>query len=144
RRVIEEFNTQAAEAHRLRIHELQPEPFLGDPAAPVLLLSNNPGFGKRAAFRQEAQIQSRIRETLLLIFKEYPFVYLDPQFHDAGWWWRQKLKCLRNDFGDEVLARSVCNIVYFPYPSTNYAHKKCNLPSQQYGFHLVREGMARD
>src|SRR6516162_2449817 len=52
-RAVGEFNASAGEAHQLQINKLLPEPFVGDPAAPVLLLSNNPGFGERSLLRQQ-------------------------------------------------------------------------------------------
>lgn len=140
---VQRFNAQSKDEHRILTSELIPETFVGDPAAPVLLLSNNPGFGKRAVFRQHPEFMKRMREIICLNVSKYPFMYLDPEFREAGGWWRQKLKCLIGKFGDEVVARSVCNVVYFPYPSRKFAHRRCELSSQQFSFDIVRAAVRR-
>jgi hypothetical protein len=137
------FNAKASEAHRLRIDQLLPEPFVGDPAAPVLLLSNNPGLGKNVPLRQRPEFMARVRDALGLQSRPVPFIYLEPQFSETGHWWRQKLKCLLQRFGDAVVTRSVCNVVYFPYPSREFKRWRRDLPSQAFGFRLVQEAVAR-
>jgi hypothetical protein len=142
--IVRKFNCQASIDYRLVIDDLLPEPFLGDPTAPVILLSNNPGIGKRWKLRQDLGFMTRMRDAICCLkFTKYPFIYLDPQFHDIGGWWRQKLKCLLLKFGDEIVARSVCNVVYFPYPSRRFRHRRCELPSQEFGFGLVRTSVER-
>jgi hypothetical protein len=84
----------------------------------------------------------RMRKNLLHEPSDYPFVYLDPKFSEAGKWWDPKLKHLLR-FGPEVVARSILNIAYFPYPSRRFGHRWLDLPSQQYTFRLVREAMDR-
>jgi hypothetical protein len=140
---VGKFNAQAAPALKLRVNDLLPEPFLGDPRAPVILLSNNPGMGKFVHLRQTSSFMRRMRDGICLKFSKYPFIYLDPEFAQVGYWWRQKLKSLLERFGAEVVARSICNIVYFPYPSDKFGHRRCELPSQQYSFDLVRSAVER-
>ena len=36
------------------------------------------------------------------------------------------------------------NVVYFPYPSLRFGHKRLRLSSQDYGFGLVRDAVNRD
>jgi hypothetical protein len=143
KKAVDEFNAGASEDHRLQIDDYLPEPFIGDPASPVLLLSNNPGFSKNSLFRKKPEFMTRIRECISLKMSNCPFFYLaqDPVYHSG--WWRQKLKCLLQKFGDEVVARSVCNVVFFPYVSRRFRHGHCKLPSQEFNFRLVREGMER-
>jgi hypothetical protein len=72
-------------------------------------------------------------------------VYFHPDFAGSGkQWWGRKLKHLIKRFGEEVVARSVLNVVYFPYPSRRFGHKRLRLPSQQYGFDLVRDAVGRN
>src|SRR5688572_6472852 len=97
--VVREFNARAKEDYRLRIDDLLPEPFVGDPAAPVLLLSNNPGFGERSVRKQHPAFIARMRAGLSLRTSAYPFIYLDPEHSETGRWWWQKLKCLLQKFG---------------------------------------------
>ncbi len=142
-KAVREFNARARDTYRLQIDKLLPEPFLGDPAAPVLLLSNNPGFGKHSLFRQQPEFMAKMRACISLRFLTCPFVYLHPEYSEISEWWRQKLKCLLQKFGDEVVARSVCNIVYFPYPSTKFGHGRYEVPSQKYSFRLVQAAIER-
>jgi hypothetical protein len=59
---IDEFNERVGATSKsfLQITKLLPEPFIGDPNAPVVLLSNNPGVGKRAHLREGPQFRDRI------------------------------------------------------------------------------------
>lgn len=42
---ISSFNQGVSDEHQIRL-ELLPEPYLGDPDAPIILLSLNPGFSE--------------------------------------------------------------------------------------------------
>ena len=59
---VRQFNERASEIHRLQIDKLIPEPFIGNPEAPLVLLSNNPGFGKGAECRQVPAFKARMRD----------------------------------------------------------------------------------
>jgi hypothetical protein len=123
--------------------DILPEPFIGVPDAPVVLLSNNPGFGKRAHLKHEQDFIRRMRNNLHHEPSDCPFVYLAPDIGDVGKWWESKLKTLIHCFGREVVARSILNVPYFPYPSRTFAHRRLELPSQKYSFYLVREAVNR-
>src|SRR5262245_6795845 len=131
-------------AHFIHLDDILPEAFVGDRAAPVVLLSNNPGYGRTVADRSEPKFVAWMRSNLLHEAFAYPFVFLRPDFSGPGKkWWEPKLKHLLKEFGVEVVARSVLNVVYFPYPSQRYGHGGLPLPSQEYGFQLVREAVKR-
>src|SRR4051812_37514548 len=74
------------------IEELLPVPFIGDPAAPVVLLSLNPGFDPNQDFKQ--QDRSVFRQALRACYAhkktKHPFFFLDPQvgggFGGESWW----------------------------------------------------------
>jgi hypothetical protein len=80
---------------------------------------------------------------------DYPFYYLDPAFKRNDWW-DKKLHYLIEHFdrigydGRKLVARSVLNVAYFPYPSRNFGHLCIPLDAQKYGFSLVREALERD
>jgi len=137
---VDEFNAGASEDYRLQVTDFLPEPFVGDPASPVLLLSNNPGFSKHSEYRKDPKFMTRIRDCISLK-SDCLFFYLAPDCHSR--WWRQKLKCLLQKFGDDVIARSVCNVVFFPYVSKTFRHGHCKLTSQYFTFRLVGEAMER-
>src|SRR4051794_20783730 len=63
--IVRRFNETAQENHQLRIDELLPEPFVGDPRAPVVLLSNNPGVGRGTPHRRDPLFMDRMRMNLL-------------------------------------------------------------------------------
>jgi hypothetical protein len=142
--LVRTFNVNAQLVHYLRIEAILPEPFVGAKDAPVVLLSNNPGYGKNAAYRQDQIFMDRMRRNLLHEPSDYPFVFLAPDLpRPLGEWWRKKLKELLSRFGDEVIARSVLNIAYVPYASQRYRHGRLRLPSQDYSFKLVVDAMNR-
>jgi hypothetical protein len=128
--------------------ELLPEPFLGDPEAPVVLLNLNPGFDAVEDRRWHAfpVFQDLSRANLshdrsLL----YPFFLLDPLLATSGGgkWWRQRLKMLIARCGLEQVARNLFCVEYFPYHSKKFSGKMPLIPSQQYGFSLVQAAIDR-
>ncbi len=138
---VQAFNLGASPDHQLQVTEFLPEPFVGDPASPVLLLSNNPGYSKHSTYRKQPEFMTRIRDCIRLKKTTCPFYYLAPDCHSR--WWRQKLKCLLQRFGDDVVAKSVCNVVFFPYVSKRFGARHCKLPSQKFSFRIVSEAMER-
>ena len=123
--------------------DLLPEAFVGAKDAPIVLLSNNPGYGDRAVSRFTPKFRARMRKNLCHEKLKYPFVHLDPKFPDTNHWWARKLTCLHRIFTREVIARSLLNVPFFPYASSRFGHRKVGVPSQAYGFALVREAVKR-
>src|SRR5262245_3868197 len=142
---VRDVDARAGPDYRLHIAELLPEAFVGNREAPVVLLSNNPGYTEEGVPpQQEAAIVARMRNNLLHGPSDYPFLFLAPDVGGRGKrWWARKLKALRGRFGDQVVARSILNVPYFPYPSRKFGHRDLRLPSQDYSFRLVREAMER-
>jgi hypothetical protein len=150
---VEKFNKKRKpdSAHYLHIEKILPEAFIGDKNAPVLLLSNNPGFSGQGADkpRQQSFVLEWMRKNLHHERLDYPFYYLDPAFKGNDWW-EAKLHYLIEHFdglgqdGRRLVAKSVLNVVYFPYPSRLFGHLRCRVPSQTYGFDLVRQAMERN
>jgi hypothetical protein len=137
----------AHHAHfNVRTKELIPEPFVGNRNAPVLLLSNNPGVGKDFEFKQSRSFMDKMRRNLAHERLAYPFIYLDPElFGDRKTWWRSKVKQLIKAFDEPTIAKSVLNVVLFPYASRRFGHGKLAsiLPSQKYSFRLVSDAVKR-
>ena len=125
------------------LFDILPEAFVGARDAPVVLLSNNPGYGEKASAKWDVDFQARMRANLLHEKLKYPFVHLDTEFPVMNEWWVRKLKYLRRIFTPVVIARSLLNVPYFPYPSNRFAHRRLEVPSQEYTFDLVREAMNR-
>jgi len=137
-------NPKRKSEHVVRLG-LLPEPFVGSNDAPVLLLSNNPGYGKGAKVRKKAAFRKLMRKNLRHTLTTCPFVYLHPDITKLGLkWWPNKLRHLINECGEAAVARSVLNVTYFPYASERFKHGKLALGSQQYSFQMVREAMERN
>jgi hypothetical protein len=144
--LVESFNVKASQKRFLHIDKILPEAFVGSPTAPVVLLSNNPGFNPEkgeAKLRQDPIFMVRMRNNLQHLPADYPFVFLDPDNVPGMKWWQRKLKRLLKLFGPKVIARSILNVPYFPYPSRRFRHGRLHLPSQDYGFRLVRDAVNR-
>jgi hypothetical protein len=143
---VETFNAKAPKDYKLRIDDLLPEPFVGDPHAPVVLLGNNPGYtAKGAARKKEPRFVARMLANLRHAASDYPFVFFAPDIDEAlQGWWDRKLKELL-PFGRAVLARSLLAVEHFPYPSRRYGRKLPHLPSgaQDYSFSLVKKALER-
>jgi hypothetical protein len=148
---VARFNRTASPNHFLRVDKILPEAFMGVKDAPVVLLSNNPGFSsleEREKFRQQPMILEWMRKNLHHEPLDYPFYYLNPVFNESDWW-VVRLRPLIERFktptqnGRQLIAKSVLNVVYFPYPSLNFGHRQLRLASQNYGFQLVREAVNR-
>ena len=143
--LITDFNRSAREEHTIRL-DIFPEPYLGTPDAPVVLLCLNPGFKERDIEQhRDAVFGRRSCENLLHAPSPYPFYLLDPGIVRTHWW-DHKLGFLIKHFGQNgpsIVARSVLCVEYFPYHSKKFKHGKHLLPSQQYSFALLRRAIER-
>jgi hypothetical protein len=141
---VEAFNSSAPSSLRIRT-ELLPEPFLGNPEAPVVLLALNPGWGPAdAAWHRRPTFRRRVFACLRHDPSESPFYHLDPTHDSPGRrWWTKNLRHLVSEVGEYALARQLICVEYFPYHSLAFGHDTLRLPSQAYGFQLVRRAVAR-
>ncbi|MEI6044341.1 MAG: hypothetical protein WCS37_08120 [Chloroflexota bacterium] len=145
REEVEKLNAKASEIHKLRLDAF-PGPFMGRIDAPILLLTLNPGFVENEVVQN---INDRRWNIKCLHHEEqdYPFFLLDPEISGSeGYkWWYKRLRTLIERYDARFLANNLLHIEFFPYPSVGAAgfHRKRVLPSQEYGFHLVREAMER-
>jgi hypothetical protein len=144
--VVRRFNAEVSERHKLRIDEGIPEPFVGDPHAPIVLLGNNPGFKpNRVCYKLEPRFVERLRANLLHKPSDCPFVFFAPDIHESHKeWWNKKLKELLC-IGYEKLSKSLFAVDYFPYPSQRFRQFRRFLPSQAqaYNFQLVGQAIER-
>jgi len=126
--------------------ELLPEPFLGNPNAPLILLNLNPGYSPDdITYHQQKSFIDLSVANLNHHPLVYPFFLLDPNLSAPGRvWWERKLSALIRDTNRETVAKKVLCVEYFPYHSRKFGHHKMRLPSQEYSFHLVRQAMARN
>ncbi len=137
-----------------------PEPYLGRPDAPVVLLNLNPGAagdlppGWQSWSTQDEAAQGidtaidRARRSLLHTLDDYPFYHLDPAHHGPGYqWWTKHLAALIQRYGADgprLVANNLLCVELFPYHSQQFDYRIPAVPSQQYSIHLVRQAMERD
>jgi hypothetical protein len=136
---IAAYNTTAREKYRLQLDVL-PEPFVGTTTASVVLLGLNPGFNDQdPEVHERPEFQALVRNNYSQIPSDFPFYLLDPTLESPGRrWWESRLRCLLERFEPTKLASSILCIEYFPYHSRRFGHASLSLPSQDYGFDLVR------
>lgn len=143
--LIERSNQRLTDKKRVRLDVL-PVPFLGSlDSARVVLLALNPGYkdADRQLFGTDKEYVEQNRRSLA--FASSPsFFYLDRRFSETpGYnWWYTRLRQLIEVCGhDTVAARTLC-VEFFPYHSEEYGINML-VPSQRYGFWLVKQAVAR-
>jgi hypothetical protein len=140
---IDAFSQRVGNVHTIRMDYL-PEPYLGDPKAPIILLSLNPGFADedRRLF-EDPYGRERGRGNLYHAPSAFPFYLLDPrlEFASGAAWWRNRLDALIRIAGDEIVANRVFCVEFFPYHSRRYKDLGHILDSQRYSFHLVEKAI---
>jgi hypothetical protein len=145
---VRNFNRGRRENSNHFLHfDIVPEAFVGRRDAPLVMLSNNPGYASadNARERRIPEFKSKMRKNLLHEALDYPFVFLDPILTGSYGqkWWQSKLRDLIQEFDVTKVARSVLNVTYFPYASRRFGHGGLNVPTAQYNFYLVHEAIAR-
>jgi hypothetical protein len=153
---VNAFNLSARVEHQIQL-AIYPEPFLGRPKAPVVLLNLNPGYQADAdpVHHGKALFAKRSRENLLHAEAAFPFYLIDPALVpicDRTDWWDKKLRCLLEDerLGHSAdsrrkkVANCVLCVEYLPYHSKKSNHRELQVLSQDYSFWLVREAMRRE
>lgn len=124
-----------------------PEPRSGPRDAPVVVLQLNPSYENQGSDQPLApHDDKRLRAAL---HDEYsPHIGIADQHA----WWIRAVKAPVEHFRasgmDEAaarhrVARGICSVEYFPYPSLQFACAHLRLPSQTYQFDLVREALGR-
>ncbi len=144
---IDAYNRYAAgPGQRIKLEAL-PEPFIGRPDAPVVVLLANPAAGELDSEWDKHQGLARaIRTNLAHETVGYPFFYLDPALHSSpgAIWWNSGLKRLIEQCGRVETARGVLAVEFHGYHSRFSGPLPVTLPSQRYGFGLAHEAMARE
>src|SRR4029079_17937177 len=122
--------------------DLLPAPFMGRSDAAVVLLTLNPG-GRTESESYGAAFLEQCRKEMLFL-SDVPFGALNPA-HAAtpGYqYWDARLRRLREEVGRSVLLQQLLCVQSFPYQSHEYRELPEYLPSQEFGFHLVRRALA--
>ena len=158
RLALEVYNERAQERGHLHylIHaNLIPEPFFGPFEAPVVVLLLNPGVSEQDA---QAHADPALRERLLANLRrgapeesQQPHVHLaaDISYPGADWWGDAVNRLTREVIDGRRLTREriaarLLAVQFFPYHSQKFDHGLLRLPSQAFGFALVRRAIARN
>jgi hypothetical protein len=141
---INAFNARAATNKQYDL-SLFPEPFFGSNLAPVLLLALNPGWSPNdGAVHGQPWFAEQSRRSLAHELQPYPFLHLQPGSSTPGsLWWQRITGTLIGAVGFEAVAKNLSCVQFFPYHSLEFGSARLTVPSQQYGFHLVRSAIQR-
>jgi hypothetical protein len=149
--IILEYNKNLNEKHRedWKLHlEVFPEPYSGNPQAKIILLNLNPGYYRRNREfgNGTADFRRLWRANLTHEQQEYPFYHLDPRLKGSPGevYYRPKFRQPIEEFGEKRTAEEFFVVEYFPYTTKRGIGSIHCIPSQEYGFYLVREAMRRN
>ncbi|NWJ48559.1 MAG: hypothetical protein HXX08_22095 [Chloroflexi bacterium] len=149
REMIEQFNKIARTDHFIH-HEMLPEPFMGNPDAPIVLLNGNPsGHSDNDLFwYQKPEFARLTKGNLVHAPSDHSFYLLNPKAEGSGGysWWMKKLKPVISCSDQKTVANNIFCVEYFPYHSIRAANfqKYKRIPSQEYSFHLVEKAINRN
>lgn len=150
RLIVEQHNDRIEAPEKKFRLDLLPDPFIGDPNAPVVLLSMNPGFDPDdAKIHASPDFRRAIHRNLAHERTAFPFYYLDPAFKSSpgAKWWNRRLRHVIDACGLETVAAGVFCAELLPYHSEGSPGWRVvfrQLPSLQYTAQLVRDALARD
>jgi len=141
---IGSFNATASANHTIHT-EMYPEPFIGLPHAPVVLLGLNPGAAKEELQPPKNPILLQAyADNLQHIITDIPFYLLNPAIGGAGYrWWTTKLRPLLRRYDEHFLARHLFVVEYFPYHSHRWSYRLPFVESQHYTHYLVQQAIER-
>lgn len=143
---VETHNTTAKEQHKFRL-DMVPEPYMGRPDAPIVVLTGNPRF---RADDLETHARPEVQELLLACARreelEFPLVWMDPRLADTpgAVWYQQKLRLLCQALGPKAVAQGVAIYESLPYHSAELKQPRMSIPSQNYTNELAGTALDQD
>lgn len=138
---VEAFNRHVNARYQLD-GNLVPQPFLGDPQAPLVVLGRDPDI---VGGHEAGPYADAIRANLRLESTAYSHPALLPRFaqtRNAGWWRRCLGSVLDLGHSPESVARQVLSVEFRGYHSEKWRLFP-TLPSQHFGFSLVEAAVER-
>lgn len=147
---IDSFNSGLRDDDIGRVHlEIHPSPFVGNPEAPVVLLALSPHFNPKTVAK--ANTDEFIKPSLgnlahRPVNVECPFFFLGLGLDYPGrLWWQKCLGHLIKAVGQPKVEKNIFCVDYFPYHvPAKFKHGQVRVPSQKYGFSLLKQAMERD
>jgi hypothetical protein len=137
RQQIETHNTRHARTNFAIETSVLPDPFVGNPNAPIWLLNLNPGLAE-TDLHHPPTVNEMIHKSLRL--EADSFWYLEDEFSETSGhkWWRLMMGQTIRAYGVEAVKRSFFCIELFPYHSVSYKPLTSLLPSQKFTIDLVK------
>jgi hypothetical protein len=125
--------------------DLYPEPYFGDPFAPIVLLLANPGVSESDfQVHRERWFERAVRQSLAHEDHDEPFLHLRAgQSTPGSIWWRRITNALTDVVGERAVTRGLLCLEYVPYHSSSFGSRGLSLPSQAYTFELLRAALRR-
>jgi len=121
--------------------DVMPEPFVGNPEAPIWLLNLNPGFDEGDLTHGD-DIREQQRTALTL--EADHFWLLNPKNdHIPGYhWWTKRTRKLAEEVGLRNVTTGLFCVELFPYHSQSFL-PGAKVPSQDFTFEVVRSGVRK-
>ena len=156
--VIDVVNERYADNENHKIHtEIPPQPFIGNPLkARVLLLLLNPSWDESDIKTfSSPDLKKAMDANLKLEEADYPFYVLDPQHkklaeQSAIKWWSDCLSFCIDEISDDkeksiqLLSKNFAAVEFHGYHSKKYSSIPVTLPSQTFGFSLVKNAIKEE
>lgn len=127
--------------------DLLPEPYIGRPDAPVVLLRPGPGYTlDRSQLAANGYGREVWRRNLLHQPLDYPFYALDPAltWSAQAIWWRRKLRQVLAVADERTVAGALLSVAAVPYHAYRYPGSPGPLPSRSYSVALVEAAIDRN
>jgi len=149
RDAVDEFNQKSRRKETILETEMLPEPFIGSLDAPLVMLLQNPGNGAPEADLARHSMpgfQRKVRACHRQEVVPYPHYSVDPKEYEypGGEWWQDRLEWQIKEFDHRVVASGVLSLEFVPYHSTNYAHSRLHLPSQDFTLQALQRAIRRE
>ena len=141
---IRYFNLTAKDSVRIKANAY-PEPYFGNPEAPVVLLLLNPGGGEASVDAlTPLDVQASLRNQYTAGASMTRHFHLSAESVGAGQkWWTKVCRSLLTDVDRETLQSKILSIEFSAYHSKSFGHSHLRLPSQRFSFNLVRHAIER-
>lgn len=137
---------QPSDCTRL-LFDLLPEPWIGRPDAPVVLLRPGPGYTPDdIRFTGNASAREVWRRNILHQPLDYPFYPLDPALAGAAHaiWWRRKLRQVLAIADERTVANNLLCVEAVPYHAYRYSGLPGILSSRRYSVDLIDRAIDRN
>jgi hypothetical protein len=132
------------------LSHLAPEPWIGNPAAQVLVLLANPGATANDLSGKPQKNRNLINNLSVKNLKgelpEYPHFFFDPQLRgtDGYIWYAKRFKHLIDATSQRNVAQKIMTCELVPYHSFSWKKPKDMPVTQSYTFNLVIQAIERD